>query len=433
MNIQNKIKKCIALIPVCLVIIILIYTACKKQDSSDNPKVDPVIENARRWINNDIVGKERAMLMVSYSQLAKEDRVRALARMQKLASLLKWDQAKAYKQEGIQYVIVPVDQQLKPLRNKNYEAGRSVVIYRDQSFKMQLKIIEIISAKAGNLGSTVTDISSLAFANMILNKRKDIGTTNVSILFYNEQYHHLKSFRTKDGKWDNARIHLSIRKNATTQKRLASTMSQTVTCQKCTTWYSVGIWYDLNTGEIVSYEILDQWEECTDRFPFPTFGDGGEPAAPASCDEYCNNMLNDFSASSKVVSETVSVEVTPIDQLRKHKKMRWRILENITWSLFSLESGIVKLVDPQTNKWQWESLKHDKIEFDGSSYGGTVTHNEGTGTASFVDGTPNVLYAGMSVDFTVTYSPICYCDGINKIFPSRTDSHTGSAFWPAIP
>ena len=141
-------------------------------------------------------------------------------------------------------------------------------------------------------------------------------------------------------------------------------------------------------------------------------------------------QVTDPEADVQLMSEYISAEVTQIDTLRKYKKPRWRILKGVGWSLFSTESGIVKHVN---GVWIWESLEHVAIDMTGMVYGGTVSYTQGVGTPSFTPGTPNVRYAGMSLNFSVTYQVLCACPGANSLFPPKTKNYTSNAIFSAEP
>lgn len=163
-------------------------------------------------------------------------------------------------------------------------------------------------------------------------------------------------------------------------------------------------------------------------------GGGGGGTNEDPCATECVNNPQKLSEGVAVVSEDVSMNVASIDAITKSKEPEWRILKSLTWALYSYEKGVIKLVDVPTNKWQWESLAHDKIKYIGFSVGGTVTPLEGeTATPSFTAGTPNVLYAGMKLRFGVTYAPICDCPGVNVVLPPYTLHYQAENIWDAKP
>lgn len=163
-------------------------------------------------------------------------------------------------------------------------------------------------------------------------------------------------------------------------------------------------------------------------------GDGGGGTEEDPCKIECMNNPNKLSDGASVVSENVSINLTTVDAITKNKDIEWKILKSLTWSLFSDEKGVVKLVDVPTNKWQWESLTHDKIKYVGLSFGGIVTPEPGeTATVSFTAGTQNVLYAGMQLKFAVKYAPICDCPGVNAFLPPYTLHYQAENIWDAKP
>jgi len=409
----------------------LLYTACRKQfDSSIDS--DSLTGAAKNWFEKEVVQREKDMLTASFTALPKDSYARTFARMGKLSSLLNWRKAKEHNQSGVQYVVVPVDQAVKPFRNQNFEAARAIVFFRNHAGDFQMHIVEAVSKKGGSLAMDISDIADLGFKNKYFSKSNTIGNLTASVNFYDQNYKTETSFQVNSGAWSQAKTVFVNKKGITTRRRIASTMNQRTTCQTCTTWYLVGFWYDTQTGQVVDYEILDQWDECTDNNPPPGYGDGsGDGGIDYDCLNDCLNSANNI--TGQVVSETEGFDVNTVDAITKNKNPKWKILTNLTWSLHSQEYGVVKLVDPQTNKWQWESLTHGPITKQGFTLGGTVTYTQGVGTPSFTAGTQNVLYAGMSLNFDVTYSPGCNCPGVSDIIPPFTASYTSTALWDAKP
>lgn len=192
----------------------------------------------------------------------------------------------------------------------------------------------------------------------------------------------------------------------------------------------------LTTSYIVScnYSSLDPGNSSggdgNNDWP-PTSGSGGD----GNNNDCMNNWNKEWNQliSPTVVAGEPNFTISSISPLRKYKNPRWEILRNLTWSLYSQETGIVKLVDANADKWEWESLTHGNIAVSGITIGGTVSPDQGIGSPSFTPGTSNVLYAGMTLDYNVTYTPLCNCV-IGKILPSWTTHYTShSGFWSAHP
>ena len=417
----NFFKKSIWRFPIILTVV-LFYMACQKEHvAKQTGSLSTFIEDAKSWFNSRYFVENKKKIIRSSAD-----------RLAILGKVLKWDNGAFYEAEGLKYVIVPIDNSMKPLKNRKYFGGRAIVIYQKASDKMQLTIIEAISKEAPVGGRTFGEILQKAFLNKMLNASADVSQTNVNIIFYNGMYDHENSYRFTDGKWSRDKMQIINKKGPSGRNVNLSAISKTVASESnCTTWYTVGIWYDSQTGDMVDYIILNEWTECDDDY-VPEYGGGGDQPEE-DCTDHCSAIAKSLSEGVQVVSETISINSIPIDPLRKHYNPRWVILKSPTWRLISQEFGIVELIDPVNDTWQWKSLKHGRIEFSGITYGGEVTPSEGIGTPSFTEGTPNVLVAGMSLNFSVKYSPKCNCAGIDRVLPPVTYNYTATAFWPAKP
>ena len=162
-------------------------------------------------------------------------------------------------------------------------------------------------------------------------------------------------------------------------------------------------------------------------------GGGGGSQGENQCAILCGNDFNALVNNTIIDSETIDTHVSDIDGLTKNKNPEWRILKNLTWALFSHEIGTIEHVTSPEDRWEWRTLAHHSITFAGAAYGGSVSFSQGVGTPSFTPGTSNVLYAGMSVSYTVTYAPLCNCPGVNVILSPTTIPYTSNAIWNANP
>ena len=162
-------------------------------------------------------------------------------------------------------------------------------------------------------------------------------------------------------------------------------------------------------------------------------GGGGGSETGNQCAAQCANDFNALVNGTIIASETIDIHVSDIDGLTKNKNPEWRILKNLTWALFSHEMGTIEHVTSPEDRWEWRTLAHHSITFAGQAYGGSVSFSQGVGTPSFTPGTSNVLYAGMSVSYTVTYAPLCNCPGVNVILPPTTIPYSSNAIWNANP
>lgn len=159
-------------------------------------------------------------------------------------------------------------------------------------------------------------------------------------------------------------------------------------------------------------------------------GGGGDGINPNPCEAICIEQANNL-FSSYPVSEVGTTEVTLLGDFKKVKTMRWKAHESpSSWSIYSTEQGIVKLIDVQNNIWQWESLEHKSMGLNGIVIGGTIEVKNDIGHPSFSLGTQNVYYAAMAIQYDIIATPLCDC----KFIPAATfHNKNNSSFYPAKP
>lgn len=175
-------------------------------------------------------------------------------------------------------------------------------------------------------------------------------------------------------------------------------------------------------------------------------GGGGSGSGDGNVDDYCvNTAISEFQQEvngAQTGSQTESIIVSGIDEITKHKNPTWTILTGAfnTWHLSSRESGVIKLIDAVENRWAWKSLEHGSITLFGSPAPTTsIVYNQGSGTPSFTPEAAEasvVLYAGMKLDFNVTYRLICNCPNVPVLGwfpPISIDYSATSTFWNSNP
>lgn len=400
------------------VILFLFFTcsSCQKQLGSDYKNLNPnsLVGAARSWYSHVIVEKEKETLALPFSTLPKNAYARVFKRMEKLGELLNWDDAKEYNQDGFHYLVVIVNQKIKPLSNQNFEAVRGLVFYKDNFGKMQMNIIEALSKKGRNLGNSIQDIVSIAFSNKYFDESHTIKNMNANVIFYDENYKLGSSYETINGTWakvnikllNKATVKLLKNNNSITQRQFASTTSQAGSCGTCTTWYSVGYWYDLQTGYIVSTEILNTWTDCTGGNDPPSAGYGNAPDPPADADCAVTTLtaLDNLTSNSTVSDETESIMTTVSLPETRTKKYQWKILKNVGWYIFSWEKGIhVKTTNSNPNlQWQWQTFDHQGVSLVGTVVGGNVDYSIITSNSTL-----GLYNAVMDLDLRVKYEVVC--------------------------
>jgi hypothetical protein len=393
--------------------IIFVYTACQKQKS--NTDSTPLIAAAHVWFTNELVKKENDKL-ASLSNSAGDSYIRRFARMGKLKDLLNWNEAKEYVENSLNYVISPVKENLKPFKNQNFEVARFFAFYRNNSGKMQMNIIEILSKKGRRLEGSISQIASIAFTNKYFRKSNNLGNTNASIIFYNLDYDYETSFEIKNGLWSPAKINL--RNKDEIKNRIASTRSLRTTCQTCVHWYLVGIWYNMQTGQIIDYEILDEWDECTENSPPPPgYGDSPTPPNDQECNDALNTFMNDNAATpTNEVGSSATTNGNDCDAgtNERCKTYPWMILRQ-NQGLWALEATEIGKHSFQNNEWKWISLTHKEINVIGTVIGGGITPIKVSAFSSI-----GLYWANMELKYKVTYSLLCKGFPIGTTTPTQT-------------
>ncbi len=402
--------------------VVTVFNACQK-NALPNPHPDgTLVKFAQSWYTDTVLAQNNANTNIHY-----------LERMKSLGGLLEWSKAREYNENGVHMVVTPVQQDAKPFQNKAYEAAQSLIFYIDKSGQMQLKIAELMSGKNESLGKDVTPVVEKAFLHAYSDAKIAAPDIKTNIIFLNRNFNSAESFKIADGTMTKSNFKLL---NTSVSNAGGGTHTILSSSGYYETWYLLGIWYDVDTGEVVSVDVLSTYQQCVgtcDQWS-PVDDPGG--TGGGSINDCLNSTLQNVSALSNgvyVTSEFVSDNVTDAGNLKKYRNPDWIVLKGPGWSLHSHEKGIVSLVDAPTNKWQWESLDHVNITMAGQTYGGSLSPSAGIGTPSFVPGTPNILYAGMSVDFDVTFTPLNVCQAVNALVPAFTNNYTANAIFAAKP
>ncbi len=417
---------------------VVLYTGCKKNDSAGPSFGKNLLDDAKSFYENDVILNESKR---STDTLAlKEGAMGKPGLMKKIGRLLKWNEAQEYTLNGTHFLVTPLDENIRPFANKEYEAARCLIFYKDGASNMQMHIMEMVGQKSKPINGSVQEVAVAAFKNFNSGKNIMLGAVESNILFYDAQYKYEKGFRVTN-QLQGAPLRLQHTIQVSKRPVLSTTGQRTTEADGCTIHYLVGYHYDLATGEWIDYEILTTWAECPQGENPPSFGGAGGSSGGSTPTDQCfndctANMLS-LSSEAAVASDLVSFDVSDgigsFGRLTKWQKPRWVCLKNLTWVLISEEEGQIELANPRSNQWSWKYLEHKSITFSGASYGGSVTPDNGSGTPSFVAGTRNVLVAGMELHFNVTYAPICDCPLIKLVAQSYSVPYTAHAIFPAKP
>lgn len=380
---------------------ILGLISCENQALIENHNTGSLTSEAKDWFTNEILTKENALL----ESLPKLSPLRTYVRMNALNKLLDWEQSKSYKEQNTTYIIVPVRENIKPFANQKVEAVRSLIFYKAENDTFHLNVIEIINNKSGSIANKniQMEIINSAFLKKQFSKKEINLQTEATALVYDENYKPIIVYQINNGKLSISKSHLINRKGFATPARVASTLAKQMTCG-CTTYYTVGYWFDLSTGQILGYEILDQNTVCPGG---PNDGPGYGPSIEEIQPPDCSVVENDADAlveSAQISDETVNIATVSTEDNSRTKTYEWLIMKGIGWNYKSTDTGVHEKTNngPGPTEWKWKSLTHNSVSPGGITVGGSITYQEKK--VEIEMGQYNTIIA---ISFTLGYSLVC--------------------------
>lgn len=195
-------------------LLVLVWTGCKHDvviDKNLNKQVDlakddPLISSSKDLLTNQSAQPTNSVKVAAASSSgsaqkgSKKINTPTDARMSRLSKNISWTDAKKYTLDGVTYLIVPVNENIKPFSNKHFEFVKSAIFYNNGS-GLQMSIIEVLSKKDISLGSNLSDIVNACFSNMYFKKEASIPALSANVIFYDKNYVQTKDFRVDAGTW----------------------------------------------------------------------------------------------------------------------------------------------------------------------------------------------------------------------------------------
>lgn len=402
----------------------VIYCSCQKTNKAENKEPNLSIIEAKTFLSGKIIDEQKS-LQLSYDILPKQSPLRTFARVNIVSKKLNWENSHYKRIENNDYLLIKAG---TDLAIKNVLLSRYFLFLKEGGI-LQLKVLEVLNEKESALVRE-QDI----FDAYLTRKTSDVNL-NFKMFVYNSKYQYEKSFTVANSKVQPSRNKIVLKSEKNNLDSSSGRLGMNSGTQNCELWGMFHVEYDENY-QIISSTLLYTFLVCYDGNPSQEYGDPNGTGTNDPCFESCNESFISLVNSSSTSNTTVSDLITDLGGFQKKRTLTWKILRNpFGWHLESKESGIVELTDVQNNVWVWKNLDHLGIDFIGTQpLGGTVTHNQGIGTPSFMAGAQNVLYGGMSVNYTVTYKPLCNnCPILTDLLLPETRSYTSSAIWPAKP
>lgn len=289
---------------------LLLLTNCSKYSNNTSDATIPLITEAKSYMSV-LVKDEKSILDLPYSQLPANSNFRKFARIGKLEGTAKWDDAKSYYKNGIDYSIIPVDEQKNYPNSPAIESVRYLVFSKVNGEKIQMKILEIYSNENTTLGNNIESVVRTSVENMLFNESNKISGISASVIFYNSYYHTVESYSLNNGSWltTNVTCRNTYKKPSiisTTATLTTNSTGSVISSQSnnsiislksgqnnCTTYYLVLYSYDLETGEILSAKIIRTEIECTEN-------PNGEACSGESDNPNVNNNNNEPSIKNNI-------------------------------------------------------------------------------------------------------------------------------------
>ncbi len=200
--------------------LIFLGVGCKKVDNSvvvdqkrlvqtNAKEIDPLVKMYQNYFTSEILENESKMLVLSYKEPAQNSEIRRNAHMGKLNPLLQWDKAATFQISGIRYVTIPLNEDIKPFKNKRFEFYRNFVFSKNNDGSPTLMVIEVLSKKDQTLGSDLQNLIKASIENSTSSNIQSTGDLNAYVIVYNQNYVRQKSYDLTKGKWKNKRISLN--------------------------------------------------------------------------------------------------------------------------------------------------------------------------------------------------------------------------------
>jgi hypothetical protein len=248
---------------ICVISFLLIFS-CKKETAVDSS----LINEAKTWFTTVLLAKENNLLAKPISALPKGSYERVLARMNRLANKLDWNNVKLSSKNGTQVIAIPlVNDKINTINNSTIT--RVFVFYKRQREPMHLEIVELINKK-GEVSNCLS-VAFAAFNNRLFKQNNPIEIQDISIFFYDENYIPIVSYEINNTNWIVLNAYCTNRKKISTKHNERSSLNA-----DCEEWGTFLVEYD-DYGNIVSEVLLFTYLVCQDGDGIDT-GESSDPS-----------------------------------------------------------------------------------------------------------------------------------------------------------
>lgn len=195
-------------IGILFLVLFIFINGCKKINNETEKYSDgkdiPLVRSAKNYF--EILLNKEGKIQVQApgkKQTGISPRIDPLSKMN---SYVLWDQSIYKKSGGLEYVIIPLKEKIKPFKNKSYEFFRDIIFYEGKNKTPNMTIMEVLSKKNESLGNDLNKIAVTAFENKNFSRNDNVDKIDASVIFYDQSYKQEGSYQLKDGKWGTARV-----------------------------------------------------------------------------------------------------------------------------------------------------------------------------------------------------------------------------------
>ncbi|MES2329773.1 MAG: hypothetical protein V4539_09240 [Bacteroidota bacterium] len=208
------IKSCKHLFAIAL-LFFLICTSCNKQQLEQTEKAaaleksKPLIESAKAYVvtlttNNTATIKVNSVQKKPHTP--KTITVAPASQFSHINKKIDWNNAEPVHIGNTDYIFVPIQENIKPFNNQQFEFFRYLVFSKTSSGDVALSVIEVLGDKGYSFTDQSDKIAIEACKNKFANEASAIGSVNASVFFYDKDYKQTASYKLTNGSWEAARI-----------------------------------------------------------------------------------------------------------------------------------------------------------------------------------------------------------------------------------
>ncbi len=188
--------KSLNIVPSLLFFLFIIFiNGCKKDkmyaSAEKNNSEISFVENAKRYFDSSLL---------EFNEIKYPNKKGTTRSLSELKDHIRWDKPILYKNENSNFLVVSLNEDLKPFENKSFEFFRNLIFQTDDIGSVNnMSIIEVLSDKDYSLVSNMQKITFTAIKYKYYSIKEIADSVNASIIFYNQNYRRDTSYQLRNG------------------------------------------------------------------------------------------------------------------------------------------------------------------------------------------------------------------------------------------